>query len=90
MRTFFRGELPIEDNIRFFEAVQEYSVSFLKEMEKPPASANFYAKEIKNPEQAVYWNMTIEYRMMYLDMLRRWSENCIIRLEKLTKEHSDD
>ena len=90
MRTFFRGELPIEDNIRFFQAVQEYAVCFLKEMEKPPVSADFYAKEIKDPEQAVYWDMTIEYGVMYMDMLRRWSENCITRLEKMEKEHSGD
>ena len=90
MRTFFRGELPIEDNIRFFEAVREYATCFLKEMEKPPVSAGFYAKEIKEPEHAIYWDMTIEYGMMYMEMLRRWSEACMTRLEKLAKEHSGD
>ncbi len=70
--------------------MQEYAVRFLKEMEKPPVSAGFYAKEIKDPEQAVYWEMTIEYGMMYMDMLRRWSENCMTRLVELAKEHSDD
>ena len=90
MRTFFRGEMPIEDNIRFFQAVQAYAIRFLKEMEKPPVSAGIYAKEIKEPEQAIYWEMTIEYGMMHMDMLRRWSEACITRLEHLTKEHSGD
>lgn len=90
MRTFFRGELPPEENIRFFQAVQAYSIQYLKELEKPPVSVNQYAKEIKNPEQAIYWNMTIEYGVMYMDMLRRWSEICIERLKKLSKEHSAD
>ena len=90
MRTFFRGELPIEDNIRFFQAVREYAASFLKEMEKPPVSAGLYAKEIKEPEQAIYWDMTIEYGMMYMEMLHRWSESCMTRLEQLAKEHSGD
>lgn len=82
MRTFFRGELPPEENIRFFQAVRAYATHFLKEMEKPPVSASLYAKEIQNPEQAVYWGMTIDYGVMYMEMLRRWSELCISRLEK--------
>lgn len=90
MRTFFRGELTPEENIRFFQTVQAYSINFLKEMEKPPVSASFYEKELDKPEQAIYWDMTIEYGVMYMDMLRRWSEMCIARLEKLMKEHSDD
>lgn len=90
MRTFFRGELPPEENLRFFRAVQDYAIRFLKEMEKPPVNAGIYAKEINAPEQAVYWNMTIEYGVMHMDMLRRWSEMCIARLEKLTDEHSGD
>ena len=90
MRTFFRGELPPEENIRFFQAVRAYSIHFLKKMEKPPESARFYEKEFEMPEQAVYWDMTIEYGMMYMDMLRRWSEACIAQLEKRMKEHPDD
>lgn len=27
---------------------------------------------------------------LHMDMLRRWSETCIARLEKLTKEHPGD
>lgn len=86
MQTFFRGELPPEENIRFFQAVQAYAVQYLKELEKIPANANLYAKEIKNPEQAIYWNLTIEYGIMYMDMLRRWSEMCIKQLKKLLDE----
>lgn len=82
MRTFFRGELPPEENIRFFQAVRAYATRFLKEMEKPPVSASLYVKEIQNPEQAVYWGMTIDYGVMYMEMLHRWSELCISRLEK--------
>ena len=83
MRTFFRGELPPEENIQFFQAVQAYAIGFLKEMEKTPVNARFYEKEIKEPTQAIYWDMTIEYGMMYMDMLRRWSKMCIERLEAL-------
>ena len=90
IRTFFRGELPPEENIRFFQAVQAYSISFLKEMERPPESVSFYKKDLNQPEQSIYWNMTIEYGMMYMDMLRRWSETCITQLEKLMGEHIDE
>lgn len=50
---------------------------------KTPVNARFYEKEIKEPTQAIYWDMTIEYGMMYMDMLRRWSKMCIERLEAL-------
>lgn len=90
MRTFFRGELPPEENIQFFQSVKEYAINCLKEMEKPPVSADLYSKEIDDPVQAVYWGMTIEYGIMYMNMLRQWSEMCIGKLEKLPGNYPDN
>lgn len=90
MRTFFRGELSPEENIRYFQGIRAFALQALEEMKQPPAIAAGYEKTIDDSRRAAYWGMTIEYGVMYLDMLRRWSESCIKRLEGLQHENPAD
>lgn len=90
MKTFFRGELTPDDNIAFFKRVQACSNAFLSEVEKPEENISMYENAIQNPEKALYWKMTVEYGVMYMNMLREWSNKCIAELEELKNEHSCD
>ena len=90
MKTFFRGEKTIDENIEFFRRVSECSGGFLAEVQKPQENAAMYASAIQNPEKALYWKMTIEYGVMYMNMLQEWTNKCIAELEELKDEHSCD
>ncbi len=90
MQTFFRGELPPEENVRYFEALRRVALTSMEAMKEPPANAAAYEQVIQDPRRAVYWRMTIEYGVLYMDLLRRWSEDCIKRLEELKDEDPVD
>ena len=80
MKTFFMGELPVEENLAFFRAFQEASV-FPDEGQQASAKADLYQQAIKHPEKAIYWKLTIEFGRMYEKMQREWCEYCIRELE---------
>ena len=82
MKTFFMGELPLEENIAFFRAFQEASV-FPDEGKSVSDKAELYRRDIDQPEKAVYWKLTIEFGRMYEKMQREWCEYCIRQLEDL-------
>ena len=82
MKTFFMGELPMEENIAFFRAFREASV-FPDEGEQASAKAELYRQAVRHPEKAVYWKLTIEFGRMYEKMQREWCEYCIRELERL-------
>lgn len=77
MLTFFRGELPAGENIRFFEAIKNSALQFGEGMDRPTEKTDFYSKAIAAPEKAVYWKMTVEYGKMYTKMLCEWCDKCI-------------
>lgn len=83
MKTFFRGEKSMDENIEFFKRVQENSNTFLSNVQQPKDNAAMYENAIQNPEKALYWKMTIEYGAMYMNMLREWADRCISELEAL-------
>lgn len=89
MKTFFMGELPVEENIAFFKTFKELSV-FSDDGEQASAKADLYQRAIEDPEKAIYWKMTIEFGCMYAKMQREWCEYCIRELEELqcTKENA--
>lgn len=90
MRTFFKGEMPIDDNIAFFEKVRAQSEAVLSQMGEPSGKAGFYENAINEPIKALYWKMTIEYGAMYMKMVKEWSEKCISELEEIKNEYSAD
>ncbi len=84
MKTFFLGELPVEENIAFFKAFRDVSV-FPDEGRQVSASADLYRQALSHPEKAIYWKLTIEFGRMYEKMQREWCEYCIRELEELRR-----
>ena len=85
MKTFFMGELPVEENLAFFRAFREVAV-FPDEGQQAAANAEMYRQALNCPEKAVYWRLTIEFGRMYEQMQREWCEYCIRTLEELRRE----
>jgi len=84
MKTFFMGELPVEENIAFFQAFRDASV-FPDEGRQASANADLYRQAVNHPEKAIYWKLTIEFGRMYEKMQREWCEYCIRELEGLRR-----
>lgn len=90
MKTFFRGECSIDENIAFFRALPEKEAVFQNGSENADTVSSEYGKVIEDPLKALYWKFTIDFGLMYDEMLREWCENCIRRLEELKHENSTD
>ncbi len=88
MKTFFMGELPVEENIAFFRAFQEASV-FPDDGKQASEKAELYKQAIEHPEKAIYWKLTIEFGRMYEKMQRDWCEYCIRELEAFQRMKED-
>ena len=89
MKTFFLGELPVEENLAFFRALRDAAV-FPDEGKKAAASADFYQQAIAYPEKAVYWRLTIEFGRMYEKMQREWCDYCIRTLEEVQQKQDKE
>ena len=85
MLTFFRGELPAEENVGYFRALRNTAESFGGGMGTPAGKTAFYAEKVPDPGKAVYWRMTVEYGKMYAEMLAKWCDKCIEILEESGK-----
>lgn len=88
MKTFFMGELPVEENIAFFRACGAERV-FPDDGKQAAATAELYQAAVNDPEKAVYWKLTIEFGRMYERMHREWCEHCIRELEALQQKQKD-
>ena len=82
LKTFFMGELPVEENLAFFRAFRNASV-FPEGGRQVSANAEMYQQAVNNPEKAVYWRMTIAFGKMYEQMQREWCDYCIRELENI-------
>ena len=89
MKTFFRGELPVEENIAYFRACRQERV-FPDDGKQATAAAEMYRQAIQNPEKAVYWKLTIEFGRMFERMYRQWCQICVQELESLQQRQNDE
>ncbi len=90
MKTFFRGERSLEENIEYFSKLAGIGADFLKGMQNEPPEIDSYSKMVENPANAIYWKMTVEYGLMYAQMYINWAEKCKKELEALRDEHTAD
>ncbi len=90
MKTFFRGERSIEENIEFFRRLQKNCGDFVSGISGSTNSIEMYQKLLKNPQKAIYWRMTFEYGAMYVRMVNEWAQRCIDELEDIKNESIDD
>ena len=88
MKTFFRGELPVEENIAYFRACGQERV-FSDDGKQATAAAEMYRQAIQNPEKAVYWKLTIEFGRMFERMYRQWCQICVQELESLQQNQKN-
>ncbi len=90
MKIFFRGERSIDENIQYFDKMQEKGKTFISMMQRPPESLINYSEKIDDPLKAVYWKMTLEYGIMYQQMYLNWVEKCKKELEEIKNEYFDN
>ena len=90
MKTFFRGERSIDENIAFFKQVQKDSEGIISDEQITSKNVAMYEQIIQNPQKALYWKMTMEYGVMYTKMLQEWTNKCISELEELKNENIND
>ena len=90
MKTFFRGERNIDENIKFFKQIKKDCAGIIVDEKMPSTSVTMYEKIIQNPQKALYWKMTMEYGIMYMKMLNEWADKCILELEELKDENIND
>ena len=88
MKTFFRGELPVEENIAYFRACGQERV-FPDDGKQATAATEMYRQAIQNPEKAVYWKLTIEFGRMFERMYRQWCQICVQELESLQQNQKN-
>lgn len=89
METFFRGELPTEENIMYFEAIKRSTEAFHDGMKTPDSNTRMYSDMMKLQDKAIYWQMTVEFGKMYSEMLGKWAERCIAMLKETQKDDKE-
>ncbi|MCR5775654.1 MAG: PadR family transcriptional regulator [Lachnospiraceae bacterium] len=90
MKTFFRGECGIEENIEFFKSIFEQETVFPHGSDEADVTSEEYKKMIKDPVKALYWKFTIDFGVMYEKMIREWCQHCVEELEDLKLENTSD
>ena len=90
MKTFFRGERSIPENLAYFEELQNMYLRFAEQMESTPPDIEGYAAWVGDSEKALYWQMTVDFGALYGKMMLQWIENCKQKLTEAANEHSAD
>jgi DNA-binding PadR family transcriptional regulator len=90
MKTFFRGECSIEENLAFFRSIAENPSAFPNGSDAACAAAEHYAAMIGDSEKTMFWKFTIEFGLMYEEMVKQWCKKCISELEKVKRENTAD
>ena len=85
MKTFFRGECSIDENIEYFKRLPEEEAVFPAGSDATGEISGQYKEMIDDPLKALYWKFTIDFGVMYDRMLKEWCDNCIRELEELKK-----
>ncbi len=86
MKTFFRGERSIDENIEYFTQLANMGTDFLRQFQNEPPKVADYSKNLKNPMNAIYWKMTVEFGAMYIQMYFDWVNKCKKELEEIRDE----
>ncbi|MBR4210572.1 MAG: PadR family transcriptional regulator [Lachnospiraceae bacterium] len=90
MKTFFRGECGIDENIAYFKTLLEEGTVFPHGSKSVDIASSNYASMIEDPQKSLYWIFTIRFGMMYEKMFREWCEDCIRELNELQRGKSAD
>lgn len=83
MKTFFRGERSLDENIEYFSRLGDIGTDFLTQLQTEPPKIGEYAHVADDPLKTVYWKMTVEFGVMYTQMYLRWVGKCKQELEEI-------
>lgn len=83
MKTFFRGERSVDENIDYFTKLSDTVMAFLSKLQNEPPKVADYAKNLRDPIDAIYWKMTAEFGAMYVQMFLDWVNKCKEELEEI-------
>ena len=87
MKTFFRGERSIDENIEYFTQLADMGTDFLTQFQNEPPKVADYSKRLQDPMNAIYWKMTVEFGVMYIHTYLDWVNKCKKELEEIRDEH---
>lgn len=83
LKTFFRGECSIDENIEYFKSIPKNEQVFPDGTNELIEKNRKYQQNIGDPLKALYWKFTVDFGLMYEKMLKEWSENCLHELEEI-------
>ena len=83
MKTFFRGECGIDENIEYFKNLMQKESVFPDGSEGVSDKRQDYQRGLSDPLRALYWKFTMDFGVMYEKMLRKWCRQCIQELEEI-------
>lgn len=83
MKTFFRGERSLDENIEYFTQLSDMGTDFLTQFQSEPPKVEDYAKNLRDPMNAIYWKMTVDFGAMYIKMYFEWVQKCKKELEEI-------
>ena len=58
-------------------------MNFLTQFQNEPPKVADYSKNLQNPMKAIYWKMTVEFGVMYIQMYFNWVQKCKKELEEI-------
>lgn len=83
LKTFFRGECSIDENIEYFKSIPKNEKVFPDGTNELIEKNRKYQQNIGDPLKALYWKFTVDFGLMYEKMLKDWSDNCLHELEEI-------
>ena len=81
MKTFFMGELPIENSLAFFKGLGEGYAYALNNLKNASSSIDLYREIAADKKSALFWQMTLDFGERYMRMFIDWTESCVHLLE---------
>ena len=89
MMTFFRGELPPQENMEWFAGLKHMMEMMGGGLTAADSSILRYSDMIDGRYKALYWQMTVEYGRMMAEMLVKWSDKCMDMIREAEGQYED-
>ena len=64
----------------------DMGTDFLTQFQNEPPKVADYSKRLQDPMNAIYWKMTVEFGVMYIQMYLDWVNKCKKELEEIRDE----
>lgn len=81
MKVFFMGELSREQSISFFESLRANCEMSLDGLDMAMENIGTYGAYLGPENDPMFWEMTVEYGRMNIQMKIDWAGKCIDRLK---------